>query len=172
MKKILYIVSIAACLIATKLFSCTGLFLKNASDGYVYARTLEFAQDLESQILFTPQNYTYNSPTPTEDQGGLTWQTKYAAIGTNAFGFPFFVDGVNQEGLAGGLFYFPGFTEYQTVTPEDYNKSLPMWMLLTWILTNFSTVEEIKNELPTIYVSKAALPGKTDVPPAHLIIHD
>ncbi len=164
--------SLVVCLIPTKLFSCTGLFLENSNNGYVYARTLEFGQDLQSQILFVPRAYSFTSPTPSGKQGGLTWNAKYATVGANAFGFPYFVDGVNEKGLAGGLFYFPGFAEYQDVTPENYNKSLPMWELLTWILTNFSSIQEIKTELPKIYVSKAAVPGKASIPPAHLIVHD
>jgi len=172
MKKIIAISFLLLLLIAPKLFSCTGLFLKNKAQGYVYARTLEFGQDLYSQILFVPRKYTFTSPTPAADQGGLTWHSKYAVIGTNAFGFNYFVDGVNEKGLAGGLFYFPGFAEYQDITPQNYKKSLPMWELLTWILTNFSSIQEIKQELPNIYVSTASIPGKEEIPPAHLIIHD
>ncbi len=171
-KTLSFIFSIILCLTFSNLFCCTGLFLKSLHDGYVYARTLEFGQDLQSQILFTPRNYTFTSPTPAGTQDGLTWNSKYAVIGANAFGFAYFVDGVNEKGLAGGLFYFPRFAQYQDVPPEQYNKSLPMWELLSWILTNFSTVQEIKNELPNIYVSNTAVPGKQDIPPAHLIVHD
>lgn len=170
MKKLQLI--LLTCCIFIKLFPCTGLFLKNAQNGYTYGRTLEFGQDLQSEILFVPHAYNFGAPTPTDDQGGLAWQTKYAAVGTNAFGFPYFVDGVNETGLAGGFFYFPGFAEYQEVSPDDYDKSLPMWMLLTWMLTTCSNVQDIKNALPNIYVSKANLPGKLGLPPAHLIVHD
>jgi choloylglycine hydrolase len=159
-------------LISLKTFCCTGLFLENLSHGYVYARTLEFGQDLHSKILCIPRAYPYTSPTPSSDKGGLAWKTKYAVIGANAFDFPFIVDGVNEKGLAGGLFYFPEFAQYQDVTPKNYAQSLPMWELLTWLLTNFSTIQEIKTELPKIYVSKAAVPGIKEVPPAHLIVHD
>lgn len=168
MKKVLLI----SLTITINAFGCTGLFLKNASGGYTYARTLEFGQDLQSQILFIPRNYNFAAPSPVPNQGGLKWVSKYAVVGANAFGLTNFVDGINEKGLAGGLFYFPGFAEYQEVPVKSYDKSLPMWQLLTWILTTFATVTEVKNALPTIYVSKAVLPGTNEVIPAHLVVHD
>ena len=154
------------------LFACTGLFLKNAADGYVYARTLEFGQDLKSQFLFVPRNYSFAAPGPVPNTKGLAWKSTFAVIGANAFGLANFVDGVNEKGLAGGLFYFPGFAGYQEVTPEQYAQSLPMWQLLTWILTSCATVQEVKTTVPTLFISNAVLSGTTDNIPAHLIVHD
>jgi len=171
MKKIVKIIIILGIIPAT-LFSCTGIFLKTDQNRHVYARTLEFGQDLQSKILFMPRNYTLRGATPAGENTGLEWQTKYAAIGTNAFDENHFIDGVNEVGLAGGLFYFPGFAEYQIVNEQDYAQSLPIWQLLTWILTNFSTVCEVKNALPSVLVSATVFPPLNEVVPAHLIVHD
>jgi choloylglycine hydrolase len=154
------------------LFSCTGIFLKTTNGSFIHARTLEFGLDLKSQILFMPRNIDLNALTPDGKPQGLRWKSKYAAIGINAFNTTNFVDGVNEEGLSGGLFYFPGFAKFEDVKPEDYNKSLPMWEALTWILTSFSTVEQVKESLPKIHVSNAIFPGLNQTVPAHLIIHD
>jgi len=156
----------------SSLLACTGIFLKTTSDNRVYARTLEFMQDLQSQILVTPRNYHCIAITPTQNQHGLAWSAKYAVVGANAFNSNNFVDGVNETGLAGGLFYFPGFAGYQDVTEHNCQQSLPMWQLLTWILTSCATVAEVKQELPKLTVSKATFPGQTDVLPLHLIVHD
>lgn len=151
---------------------CTGILLKTTHKNPIYARTLEFGQNLESHILTVPRNYSYKAPTPNSKFAGLQWSTKYAAIGANAFKEPYFIDGVNEAGLAGGLFYFPGFASYQEVKTENYARSLPFWSLLTWILTNCATVQEVKNALPTIYISKTDFPAMHQDPPAHIIIHD
>lgn len=158
--------------LSLNLGACTGIFLETENNTYTHARTLEFGRDLQSQILFVPRNYTFHALTPDNQKNGLRWQSLYATVGINAYNSPNFIDGVNEAGLAGGLFYFPGFAEYQDVQPEDYHQSLPMWQLLTWILTTFSTIEEVKEALPTILVSKAQLPGAGEVTPAHLIVHD
>lgn len=172
MKKFQHI-AVAITLLGTgELFACTGIFLKTNNNTFVYARTMEFGQDMQSKIMFIPRNYSFTAMAPNQQLEGLTWQAKYAAVGANALGLSEFLDGVNEKGLAGGLFYFPGFAEYQEVTPEHYKQSLPMWQLLTWILTNFETVEEVQEALPTIYVSSAEFPAFKQTVPAHLIVHD
>lgn len=153
-------------------FSCTGIVLHTKNGDYVYGRTLEFGVDIESQILFIPRNYKLEALTYEKNIPGLTWNSKYAAIGTDAFDTLNFVDGVNEKGLAGGLFYFPGFAEYQKVEKSDYEKSIPMWQLLTWILTNFENVQQVKDELSKIYVTDVEFPQFKGSVPAHLIITD
>lgn len=150
---------------------CTGIFLKTTKKTYIYARTLEFGTDLQSQILFIPRNYNFKMLSPDNTENGLAWKTTYAALGANAFNLTGFIDGINEKGLAGGLFYFPEFAKYQEVQPEYYNQSIPAWYLLTWILTNFSSVEEVKKNITSVFVTNLPLPGFGEVP-VHFIIHD
>lgn len=152
--------------------SCTGILLKTSNNNYVYGRTLEFGEDLKSEILFIPRGYHLTALTPSQQPEGLSWDSKYAAVGTNAYNLTGFVDAINEKGLAGGLFYFPGFAKYQEVNPDQYKQSLPMWFLLTWILTNFENIQEIKAAITKILVSNASYPGSQEIIPAHLIIHD
>lgn len=164
----------AAITFSAGLFACTGILLKTTNNSYIYARTLEFGIPLDSSILFMPRNTEYTVPTPL-DKPGLTWKSRYAMVGINVFHTDYVVDGLNEAGLAGGLFYFPGFAQYHDINEENYTQSLPMWALLTWILTNFSSIEEIKTALPMIYVSNASLPAAGPVgqnTPIHLIVHD
>lgn len=157
--------------VSIQILPCTGIYLKTALGTYVHARTLEFGQDIKSQILFLDKNYNFKTPAPNNSQG-MSWNSKYSVLGVNAYESDFFLDGVNEEGLSGGLFYFPGFAEYQEIKEEDYVKSIPMWALLTFILTNYESTEDIKNQLKDIYISKAELPGANEISPVHLIIHD
>ncbi len=152
--------------------ACTGILLKTTTNSPIYARTLEFRQDLGSQVMTVPQGVNYTAPTPNKSITGLAWKTKYAALGANAFKAPYFVDGVNEKGLAGGFFYFAGFAEYQDVATKDFNRSLPFWMLLTWILTTCQTVQDVKDQLSKIYISKTNFSDAHQDPPAHLIVHD
>jgi choloylglycine hydrolase len=166
------IISVVLATIINHLNGCTGTFLRTTNNHYVYARTLEFAQDLRSHILYIPRNYAFTAPTPHSPTGGLTWKSTYAVLGANGLGFPYIVDGVNEKGVAGGFFYFPGFAQYQDVPEHDSHNSLPMWQLLTWILTSFDSIAQIRKALPTIFVSDAPLSEGIQSPPAHLIVHD
>ncbi len=157
----------------SNIFACTGLLLKTLDQNYIYARTLEFGADLKAQILFTPRAYQFVGKTSQVKIRGLTWQAKYAVLGANAFGTTNYLDGVNEQGLAGGLFYFPDFAKYQEIVQkQDYQKSLPIWQLLTWILTSFKNVSEVKKEIAKIYVTDVVFPEFKSTVPAHLIVHD
>jgi choloylglycine hydrolase len=155
--------------------ACTSVLLPAQDGGYVYGRTLEFGLQMNSQFMIVPRNLTITGTGPDGNvgRGGLTWTTKYAATGANALGLPVLLDGVNEKGLTGGLFNFPGFAEFQTVPPGKADQSIASFELLSYILTNFATVDEVRAALPKIYVSGVKLKQFGDmVPPVHVSIHD
>ena len=155
--------------------ACTSVLLPAQDGGFVYGRTLEFGLQMNSQLMIVPRNLaiTGTGPDGNVGQGGLTWTTKYAATGANALGLPVLLDGINEQGLTGGLFNFPGFADFQTVPPGKANQSIASFELLIYILTNFATVDEVKAALPNIYVSGVRLQQFGNmVPPVHVSIHD
>jgi choloylglycine hydrolase len=155
--------------------ACTSVLLSAQDGGYVYARTMEFGLQLGSQIVIVPRNLaiTATGPAGKIGEGGLTWTTKYAATGANALGLSILLDGFNEKGLAGGLFNFPGFAEFQTVPSGKADQSLASFELLTYILTSFATVDEVRAALPKIYVSGVSVKQfGNSVPPIHVSVHD
>jgi choloylglycine hydrolase len=86
--------------------SCTGIRLIAGDGTVVYARTLEFGTDLDSDVIMVPRGYARTGTTP-EGENGLKWSSRYASLGANGVGLPYLFDGVNEKGLAAGLFYFP-----------------------------------------------------------------
>ncbi len=151
---------------------CTGIKLIAQNNAVVYARTLEFGMDLESAIIVIPRKCPYQGTTKSGNQNGLTWQSKYAVVGANAYNMPILLDGVNEQGLAGGIFYFPDYAQFQEVTENETSISVAPWELLTWMLTNFATVQEVAAALPTIRVCNAIFGPWGSIPPMHYIIHD
>src|ERR1700685_2879314 len=85
--------------------ACTGIRLIAEDGTVVYARTLEFNLDLESNVIMVPRGYARSGTTP-EGENGLRWTSRYASLGANGVGLPFIFDGLNEKGLAGGLFFF------------------------------------------------------------------
>ncbi len=150
---------------------CTGIRL-NAKNGHVvYGRTLEFGIPTDSNIIIVPRNYSFVGTVPS-GKHGLAWKSIYAVVGANMLGYNCLVDGVNERGLAGGLFYFPDYAQFQQVSSEEYRSVLAPWELLTWILTNFSSTAEVKNALLAVKVAPTVFAPWGIVPPIHVIIHD
>jgi choloylglycine hydrolase len=155
--------------------ACTSVLLAAQDGGYVYGRTLEFGLQLNSQLMIVPRNLaiTGTGPAGKVGEGGLTWTTKYAAGGANALRLPVLLDGFNEKGLSGGLFNFPGYAEFQTVPAGKADRSIASFELLTYILTSFATVDEVRAALPNIYVSGVKLREFGNmVPPVHVSLHD
>lgn len=151
--------------------ACTSFLLPTSDGSGIYARTMEFGIELKSNALVIPRAYTLHS-TGAGGKPGMNWKGKYAAIGMNALGETTLVDGMNEKGLAGGVLYFPEFAGYADGTKTDAAKSLAPWDVLSWILTNFATVEEVKTAIQDISIINLVQPEMGFVPPLHYTIHD
>ncbi|WEK50671.1 MAG: choloylglycine hydrolase family protein [Candidatus Kaistia colombiensis] len=163
---------VAASLLASQsALACTSFVIPTSDNGAVYARTMEFAFPLESSAIVIPRGYALSSVGP-DDKPAMNWTGKYAAVGLNAMGITGLVDGINEKGLAGGILYFPGFAGYTDPTKADAAKSLAPWDVLTWALTRYATVAEVKAALPEIAVIAVVQSALKIVPPVHYTLHD
>jgi len=151
--------------------ACTGITIKPKDGSIIFARTLEFAVDLKSNILIVPKGKEFVGTAP-GDKPGLRWKTKYGVVGTNAFDLPVIVDGLNEKGLSVGLFYFPGFARYQEVKPEDVGKALAPWELCVFLLSTCSDVKEAVAAARGVLVGEVVQKDMGFVPPAHFIVTD
>ncbi len=150
---------------------CTGIKLTAKDGSVVFARTLEFANNLHSEILLIPRGMDFQGMT-NDGSNGLKWTTKYACVGANFEGEPYLLDGLNEKGLAVGIFYFPGYADYQAIGSEDLNKTLNEWQLPNWILGNFETISEVKTALKDVKVVSAIFKKWGFVLPMHYIVSD
>ncbi len=110
-QKLAAMISAGALFLASTADACTGIRLTAADGTVVHARTLEFAVDLQSNVLVSPRGYERVGATP-DGKDGLRWKAKYASVGANGVGLPILIDGLNEAGLAAGLFYFPTTAGY------------------------------------------------------------
>lgn len=153
--------------------ACTSIVLNGNDGGRIYGRTMEFGIDLKSEAAQLPRGFQNVSNGPDGTPGkGKSWKSKYAVIGANAFGQPIFVDGMNEAGLVGGLLNAVNTAKYQNVPVGQESNSIPPQSLLTYVLTNFATVDEVKQALPTILVSNSPMQEWGGVPRAHMTLHD
>lgn len=151
--------------------ACTGIKL-TAKDGSIVAgRTLEFGLPVQSSVAVVPRGYTVTGTTPSGK--GMTYKTKYAAVGTICFDSIAIMDGMNEKGLAAGTFYFPGFAGYSTITPENQSKALSPTEFPSWIISQFATLDEVKAALSDVVISPTVVNGWGSTPPPfHYIVYD
>jgi choloylglycine hydrolase len=151
--------------------ACTGITLTSEDGAVVHARTMEFAIDVHSDVLVIPRGYARVATTP-EGENGLKWTSKYASVGANGMGFPVLFDGVNEKGLAAGLFYFPTSAGYMPYTAADAANTVAPWELVSWMLDNFTSVEEVKSGLDKIVVPAVVYKEWGFAPEVHYIATD
>jgi choloylglycine hydrolase len=151
--------------------ACTGITVKPKDGSIIFARTLEFAVDLQSNIIVVPRGKEYVGTAP-GDKPGLRWKTQYGTVGTNAFDLPVTVDGLNEKGLFVGLFYFPSFAKYQEVKAEDFGKALAPWELGSFLLGTCSDVKEAVAAAKSVRVGEVVQKDMGFVPPVHFIVTD
>jgi len=154
-------------------YPCTGIQLTAADGGVINGRTVEFATIIELDILAVPRNYEFTSQLP-NNQTGMKYKAKYAAIGAYMDGEKVLVDGVNEKGIAVGMFYFPGYAGYANVTSDNKDISMSPIEFPNWVLTQFSSLDEVKSAIAANKVSIANTVFKSwnIVPPMHYIVYD
>ncbi len=119
------------------------------------ARTMEFGPDVTGwRLVSVPRGYSYSSCRMNTCGGlgtiGFQWTSKYQHVGMSPArpGLPVLdevTDGVNEKGLACGGFYHMGYEEYKK-NPER-GKALSNTDFVSWVLSNFATVKELKEAL-------------------------
>ena len=175
MKKI-----ILSCILANFIgtsFACTAVDVKAKDGSMVAGRTMEWAYDMQWQLVSIPKGSTLILKAPASTGlNPVVTNTKYAVVGI-APGAKLspetaLLEGQNSSGLGLSGNFLPGFTQYQSVNKNDKHY-MSILELGTWILGNFATVAEVSQELPKYKVWADASVAVGPTPPTlHLIITD
>ncbi|MBL7224606.1 MAG: choloylglycine hydrolase family protein [Desulfobacteraceae bacterium] len=162
-----------AILVTEGILACTGFTVKAKDGSVVFGRSLEWgANDMESEIIIIPRGKKY---TGTAGKGlpGLKWAAKYGIAGMNILHLDnAILDGVNEKGLYGGAFFFPGFAEYRKITNDEADRAMAPWEFLTWVLTSFASVDEARKEIPQIMLVNSKFPPAPIDVTVHYILVD
>jgi choloylglycine hydrolase len=161
-----FVVSIAA----QSAMACTGITLKAADGSVVFGRTLEWGSfDLKSRLVAIPRGFAYAAHTP-DGKPGLSWQAKYGVVGIDALGKDVVIEGLNERGLAVGLFYHPGFADYQTYDPAQAAQSIGPTDVGQYLLTTCATVDDVRAAMAKVRVVAVTEPALGFPPPVHFIV--
>lgn len=150
---------------------CTGIKLAAKDGSVVNGRTLEFGIPVKADVVVVPRGYSFVGSTPEGE--GLKYEAKYGCVGAFAFDYPAIMDGLNEKGLSVGTFYFPGFAEYTPLTKENQSKALSPIDFSNWLLTQFASVDEVKEALNKVVIVPTVMKSWGNAPaPFHYIVYD
>jgi choloylglycine hydrolase len=172
-RKVLIAALIAVFTLATtEVQACTGISLNAADGSVIRGRTMEFGFPLSSNVIVIRAGSALAGTLP-DGKPGLSFTTKYAMVGANGLGQTVIVDGLNDQGLSFGQFYFPDFADYPAVTAENAAKAMAPFEFGAWVLGNFATVDELKAAL----AQGAGIVVNTPAPgfgpaPSHFFVRD
>lgn len=154
------------------LLACTGVRLIAKDGSVIFARTMEWGTfDLNSRITVIPRNFTLRDKMP-DGKSGLSWKTRYGAIGIDALNKDVLVDGMNEKGLTVSGFYHDGYAKYSEYQPSKAENTLNILGLFPYLLTTCANTDEVKAAMQNIYVIGIPEPAIGMAPPLHLALSD
>ena len=140
--------------------ACTGITLKSRDGATVVARTMDWSRvENNSMYVIVPRGYEMQSRLPDGTMDGLEFISLYGYAGLAAEQPEFIIDGTNEAGLSAALFYFPNYGEYEKYNEADKDISLADFQVVSWILSRFSTIDQVKaaiNDVRIINVDPSA----------------
>ena len=151
MRKVLLGISgLLGCSLPT--MACTGISLSAKDGTYVQARTIEGAQiALPSEYVIIPRGQELRSFTP-EDDEGMKFIAKYGVVGLSVVRSEFIAEGINEEGLSTGLFFFPNYGSYVEYDETKKSQTIGDLQLNQWMLSQFKTVDEVMAAIHSVRI--------------------
>lgn len=149
---------------------CSEFFLAEAK---IAGRTLDFPAPLASDLVVYPIGEELSSKTPDGDSS-FQWTSSYGFVGITAFGEEYnegnVIEGMNTEGLVYSSLTLAA-TTYQTVPPDQMDKSMALSDLPVWLLGTCASVDDVKEALQQVYVWGDVI-FPLGVPGFHFAFHD
>ncbi len=134
--------------------ACTGITLKSNDNAVIAARTIDWSgSEMDNMYVIVPRGHTQQSLLPDNASGGMEFTSVFGYVGLAVEEPQFVVDGTNEAGLSAALFYFPGYGGYPPYNPEYKDRTIADFQVVSWILSQFSTIDQVKEAMRNIRVA-------------------
>ena len=143
---------------------CTAVTYK--TKGFYFGRTLDYEFSYGEEVTITPRNYCFVF------RNGEIMNSHYAIIGMAHVEdiYPLYYDAINEKGLGMAGLNFVGNTKYQQIMDDCDN--IAAFEFIPWILGQCENVQEAKQLLKKINLTKEAFSAKFPPAELHWIIAD
>lgn len=154
MKKIfLWVILMTASVGLQPAHACTGITLQTLDSSTITARTIEWAAEpLNAMYVVVPRGQKQRSWLPDGTRHGKYFLAEYGYVGIAVENDAFIMEGINEVGLAAGLFYFPEYGEYMPYKEADKSLCVSDMQFVAWVLSTCATIDEMIALLPTIRI--------------------
>lgn len=133
--------------------ACTGITLRTVSNQPITARTIEWATEpLNMMYVVVPRGHKHRSLLPDNSSQGMRFNAKYGYVGICVEDEQFVMEGINEQGLNAGLFYFPQYGKYQTYDASMKDMTISDMQFVSWILASFATIDEVLENLDAVRI--------------------
>ena len=133
--------------------ACTGIKLRADDGSIISARTIDWSgAEMNNIYVIVPRGHEMRSLLPNGTAGGMKFTAKYGFVGLGMQNPDFVVDGTNEAGLNAALFYFPDYGKYRPYSPAQNDIAIADFQLVSWILSQFSTIDQVKSAIDNINV--------------------
>ncbi len=110
------------------------------------------------------RGHEYQSELP-EGKRGLTWKTKYGAVGVDVVNKDLLADGMNEKGLCVNVLYHPGYADYPAFDPAKSATTMDSLDVCQYLLTTCTTIEEVCAALAKVNMIGVVEPAIGLAPP-------
>ncbi|WP_455717906.1 choloylglycine hydrolase [Anaerosporobacter sp.] len=147
---------------------CTALSIESAEGKVFFGRNMDLAYNFNQRVIIIPPNYQY------QDKVTGNIVTNHQAIigmGTVIDNHATFADAMNKEGLACAGLNFEGYAYFEKESVEGKLNIAP-YDFIPWALSNYTTVNEVKEAIKEIELVDVPINSKTPVPTLHWMLTD
>ena len=153
--------------------ACTAFQIESKDGAQIYFRSMEFGFPFNSAALVVPRGTEYTGTAP-GGKPGKKWKTQYGVVGLNVdIAQNIVADGQNEKGLALGMLYLPGYSQYLAPDETKTDRTIGSWEVGIYVLSTCATVDEAVNALKNeVHVAQQEFPPFKSVLPVHYWIGD
>lgn len=125
---------------------------EDGNNFFVFNFELGGPRDLiETRVVYYPVGTDFKGTAP-DDRKPANWSSKYAVVGMGWFDQPMLAGGMNEHGLSGANLNLPNYTKYQEASEADDGKIIAGWDVPTYFLTQFKSVQEVREAVQDVKV--------------------
>jgi choloylglycine hydrolase len=155
--------------LSSHLYACTDFIMKTQEGTAFVGRSMEWGLPFDTHVITQPRGQVIQSKAG-EKSPSRPWIGKYGYIGLMAPPNMFF-DGFNEKGLSIGILWFPE-GEYPALESNEKRPIANFTDLPALILSQCSSLDEVKAFLNTIAIYAFDMPEFKGIPTTHMAIHD